>query len=148
MTTFVIVAAISGVLFGAMDALMNANPLARRLYSVYEPLSRTSLNPVAGVVIDLFYGFVMAALFVILYEALPGASGLLKGLSFAVIAWFFRVLMSVLSQWRCSAPASGSYLHALGRSRRDGRAGDSVWPSADASRLVAGLTGPSGRFAR
>ena len=99
MTTFVIVAAISGVLFGAMDALINANPLARRLYSVYEPLSRTSLNPVAGVVIDLFYGFVMAALFVILYEALPGASGLLKGLSFAVIAWFFRVLMSVLSQW-------------------------------------------------
>ena len=99
MTTFVVVSVLAGILFGVMDAIINANPLAQGLYKVYEPIARTSLNPVAGVVIDLIYGFVMAALFVLLHQALPGTSGLAKGLSFGLIVWFFRVVMSVASQW-------------------------------------------------
>jgi len=38
-------------------------------------------------------------LFLLLYKSLPGETGLLKGLSFAGIAWFFRVVMSVVSSW-------------------------------------------------
>jgi len=53
-----------GVLFGAMDALINATPLARRLHSVYAPVAKTSVNALAGIVIDLACGFVIAAVFV------------------------------------------------------------------------------------
>ena len=38
-------------------------------------------------------------LFLLLYESLPGETGLLKGVSFALLAWFFRVVMYAASQW-------------------------------------------------
>lgn len=47
---------------------------------------------------DLAYGFLMAALFLLLYPSLPG-SAVLKGVSFGLIAWFFRVVMAVAGQW-------------------------------------------------
>ncbi len=99
MVTYLIVGLVSGILFGVMDGLINANSLARRLLEVFEPISRTTINPVAGVAIDLVYGFVMAGVFLLLYASLPGTSGLLKGISFALGAWFFRVVMSSASQW-------------------------------------------------
>jgi hypothetical protein len=99
MTRYVIVALASGVLFGILDVVINANPMAARLYQAYKPITRKSLNPVAGMAIDIAFGFVMAAMFLQLYGSLPGSSGLLKGLSFALIAWFFRVVMSAASHW-------------------------------------------------
>lgn len=113
MGTFVIVAFASGILLGVLDAVINANPLARRLFEVHGPIARTSLNPVAGVAIDVAYGFAMAALFLVLYGSLPGGSGLLKGVSFAAIAWFFRVLMSVLSQWMMFRVPTRTLLYSL-----------------------------------
>jgi hypothetical protein len=109
MTTYVIVGVVSGVLFAVLDGVLNANPLAVRLFEVYKPIARTSLNPVAGVAIDLAFGFVMAAVFLLLYASLPGGTGLLKGVSFALLVWFFRVVMSTASQWmmfRVSVQAS------------------------------------------
>ena len=99
MTTYVIVSIASGILFGILDGLINANPMAQRLYAVYKPIAKTSMNVVAGLVIDLAYGFIMAAVFLLLYTSLPGGSGILKGLSFAILVWFFRVVMSVASTW-------------------------------------------------
>ena len=99
MITYLLISIVSGILFGVMDGLINANSLARRLYSVYKPIAKTSLNMPTGIIIDLLYGFVMAGIFLILYISLPGESGLLKGISFAFLAWFFRVVMSVASQW-------------------------------------------------
>jgi hypothetical protein len=99
MTGFIIISIISGVLFGVLDGVINANPLAQRLYQVYKPIAKTSLNPLGGIVIDLIYGFVMAGVFVLLYNSLPGETGLIKGLSFGVIVWFFRVVMFAASQW-------------------------------------------------
>ena len=99
MSGYILVSVISGILFGLMDGLINANPLAKRLYQVYQPISKTSLNPLAGILIDLIYGFVMAGVFLLLYPSLPGETGLVKGISFALLAWFFRVVMSVASQW-------------------------------------------------
>ena len=97
--TYLIVAGVSGVLFGVLDGVINANPLAQKLLAVYQPIARPSVNAIAGILIDLTYGFVMAGLFVILYEGLPGATGLVKGISFALVAWFFRVVMQAASQW-------------------------------------------------
>ena len=113
MTTYIIVAVISGILFGVLDAVINANPMAQRLFQVYAPIARTSLNPAAGIIIDLVYGFVMAGVFLLLYQSLPGSSGLLKGVSFALIAWFFRVVMSVASQWVMFRVPTRALLYSL-----------------------------------
>ena len=99
MIRYIIVGVVSGMLFGILDGVINANPLAQRLYEVYKPIARTSINPLAGIVIDLVYGFVMAGVFLLLYKSLPGGAGLVKGVSFAVLAWFFRVVMHTASQW-------------------------------------------------
>ena len=99
MTSYIIVSVISGILFGILDGLINANPIAIKLFEVYKPIAKTSVNFVAGMIIDLAYGFILAALFLLLYPSLPGEAGLLKGVSFALMAWFFRVVMSVASQW-------------------------------------------------
>ena len=99
MTSYIIVSVISGILFALMDGFINANPLARRLFEVYKPIARTSLNFVAGMLIDLAYGFILAGLFLLLYASLPGELGLVKGISFGLIAWFLRVVMNAASQW-------------------------------------------------
>ena len=99
MTGYLIVSIVSGILFGILDGVIHANPLAQRLYAVYKPIARTSINPLAGIVIDLVYGFIMAGVFLLLYKSLPGATGLAKGVSFAFLVWFFRVVMSAASQW-------------------------------------------------
>lgn len=99
MITYLLVSIISGILFGVMDGLINANSLAQRLYSVFKSITKTSLNIPAGIIIDLIFGFVMAGIFLILYNSLPSDIGVVKGISFAFLAWFFRVVMSVASQW-------------------------------------------------
>ncbi len=99
MTEYLIVSIVSGLLFGILDGVINANPLAQRLYAVYKPIARTSINPLAGIVIDLVYGFIMAGVFLLLYNSLPGETGLVKGVSFAFLVWFFRVVMHAASQW-------------------------------------------------
>ncbi len=99
MIEYIIVSLVSGILFGVLDGVINANPLAQRLYQVYKPIAKTSINPLAGIMIDLVYGFVMAGVFLLLYQSLPGETGLVKGLSFAFLVWFFRVVMYTASQW-------------------------------------------------
>jgi len=99
MAAYVLTSIVSGILFGIMDGVINANPLAQRVYAVYKPIAKTSLNIIAGVMIDLVYGFVMAGVFLLLYESLPGQAGIVKGIGFAVLVWFFRVVMGAASQW-------------------------------------------------
>jgi len=99
MIRYIIISVASGILFGILDGVINANPLAQRLYEVFKPMARTSINPLAGMAIDLVYGFIMAGLFLLLYNSLPGETGLVKGVSFAILVWFFRVVMSTASQW-------------------------------------------------
>jgi hypothetical protein len=99
MIGYIIVSIVSGILFGILDGVINSNPLAQRLYEVYKPITRTSINLPAGIIIDLIYGFIMAGIFLLLYKSLPGESGLFKGMSFAFLVWFFRVVMYTASQW-------------------------------------------------
>ncbi len=99
MLSNIIVSLVGGILFGLMDGLINANPLAQKMYEVYKPLARKSLNLLAGILIDLVYGFVIAGVFLLLYHSLPGDSGVVKGLSLGILVWFFRVVMSGVSQW-------------------------------------------------
>ncbi len=97
--TFVLFGVLGGLLMAFLDALVNANPLATRLYSVFKPIARTSMNIGVAVLIDIAYGLLMAGIFVLLHDALPGENDVLKGLSFGLLVWFFRVVMQAASQW-------------------------------------------------
>lgn len=99
MLNFVLVSLAAGLLFGTMDALINANPLGQRLNAVYAPVMKKDINAAAGIAIDLAYGFVIAGVFVMLAGSLPGDSGLTKGLALGLGIWFFRVVMSVATTW-------------------------------------------------
>ena len=103
-----------GLLFGLMDGLINANPVAVRLFAVFKPVSRTSINVPAGIVIDLAYGFILAGLFLLLYPSLPGQAGWVKGLSYGLLVWFFRVVMGVISQWMMYSIPVETLLYSLG----------------------------------
>ena len=113
---FVVVSIAGGVLFGVMDGVINANPLATQLYSVYKPLARGSVNVPAGILIDVIYGFLLAGIFLMLYPSLPGGTGVLKGVSYAFMVWFFRVVMAAASQWMMFdiPPATLLYTAAAG----------------------------------
>jgi hypothetical protein len=99
MIRYLIVSLINGIVFGILDGLINANPFAQKMFQIYKPIAKTSINAPVGILIDLLYGFIMGFIFLILYSALPGNSGLIKGISFALIIWFFRIMMSVVSSW-------------------------------------------------
>ena len=99
MFRYVLASIVSGVLFGVMDGILNGNPLAKRLYAIYEPILKKSISIVPGIIIDLAYGFAIAGVFLLLYKNLPGESWFLKGLAFSLLIWFFRVVMYVATQW-------------------------------------------------
>ena len=92
-----IVGLAAGLLFALMDGLINANPMAHRLYAMFRPSSRESVNAPLGLMFDLISGIVMAFVFVALAPAFRG--GYIKqGISFGLLAWFFRTAMSSASQ--------------------------------------------------
>ena len=41
----------------------------------------------------------MAGVLFLIYASLPGDTGAVKGISFAILVWFFRVVMYTASQW-------------------------------------------------
>lgn len=114
MLRYILVSIGAGVLFGTMDALINANPFAQQLFSVYAPVARTSINAPAGIAIDLAYGFVITAIYILLAPALPGSSGLVKGLVLGLGMWFFRVVMSAASNWMMFEVPSTLIFYQLG----------------------------------
>jgi len=113
MAGYIIGSIAGGLLFGLMDGLINANPLAVRLNAVFKPIARTSVNVPAGVVFDLVYGFILAGLFLLLYPALPGQAGWVKGLTYGLLVWFFRVVMGVISQWMMYTVPANTLLYSL-----------------------------------
>ncbi len=113
MRRYIIISIISGVLFGLLDGIIHANPVAVNLYTVFAPLARQSINVPAGMLIDLLYGFMLAGLFLLLYRSLPGSTGLKKGVSFAVIVWFLRVVMGSASQWMMFTIPETALLYTL-----------------------------------
>ena len=112
MIRYVVISIVTGLLFGVMDGLINANPLAQRMYKVFEPIARKSINIVAGFTIDLVFGFFMAGIFLLVSRSLPGEA-LAKGLVFGILMWFLRVVMQVASQWMMFTVPVSALLYTL-----------------------------------
>ena len=102
----------AGLMFAVMDGLVNANPMALRLYAVYQPIARESVNAPLGLTFDFVSGIVMALLFVALTPALPGGWSH-AGIAFGLIAWFFRVAMGSASQAVMFRIPASTLLYAL-----------------------------------
>ncbi len=113
MVRYIVVSVGSGLLFAVLDVLLNANPLARRLYKVFEPIARKSANIVAGLGIDLVFGFAMAGVFLLLHDSLPGQSWVIVGLLYGLLVWFFRVAMQAASQWMMFRLPAATLLYTL-----------------------------------
>jgi hypothetical protein len=96
-----------------MDGLIHANPYAQKIFEVYKPIAKTSVNMGAGVLIDLFYGFMLAGIFLFLFKSLPGETGVVKGISFALLLWFLRVIMSVTSSWMMFKIPANALIYTL-----------------------------------
>jgi len=99
MIRFIITGLLTGLLFGVMDGLINGNPYAVKLMECYKPIAKQTINVRAGVLFDLFYGFVISGIFLIIWPSLPTETGIVKGLTYGLGMWFFRVLMGVISNW-------------------------------------------------
>ena len=97
MARFILISLISGILFAMLDGLINGNPFAQKLMECYKPIAKPSVNIPVGIAIDIFYGFVMCGIFLLIYNSLPAESPLIKGIIYGLFIWFFRVIMSVLS---------------------------------------------------
>lgn len=111
---FILVSIGSGILFGMMDGFIHANPIARRVYKVFDPIARESINVPVGLLIDLVYGFALAGGFLLLHGSLPGDSGLVRGLIFGGLVWFARVFMQAASQWMMFTVPAKALLYTLG----------------------------------
>lgn len=98
MIKFILKSLLIGIIFGFLDGLIHANPIAENLYDIYEPISRDSINVIAGIIIDIVYGFILCGVFLLLHKSLPGV-GFVKGLGYGVLMWIFRVMMYAITQW-------------------------------------------------
>jgi len=62
---------------------------------------------------DLIYRFILAGLFLQLYPAIPGSTGVIKGLNYSLIFWFLRVVMGVISQWMMYTIPLNTHLYCM-----------------------------------
>jgi len=114
MGRYVLISISSGILFGIMDGFFNANPLAQKLYRVYDPIIKKKVNMPIGILIDLIYGFALAGIFLYIKGSLPFLSGWLNGLLYGVVVWFLRVVMNVVGQWMMFNVPASTMVYTLG----------------------------------
>lgn len=99
MNRYLLTSLLTGLLFGILDGLINGNAYAVQLMDSFKPIARTEINLIAGIVIDLLYGFAICGVYMLIRPALTASSTVVNGLTFGLGMWFFRVLMHVMSYW-------------------------------------------------
>ncbi|MFZ5941846.1 MAG: hypothetical protein ACOYXB_14850 [Bacteroidota bacterium] len=99
MARYVITAVITGLFFGILDGMIYGNPFAKGMLEAYKPISRKSVHFPAGLLTDLLSGFVISYLFIIIMPVLPTGSGVIQGMLYGLILWYFRIFMGVASDW-------------------------------------------------
>jgi hypothetical protein len=113
MWTYIIVSVGSGLLLVVLDAVLNANPLALRLYSTYSAIARISIPIIRSILIDIAFGFLLAGFYLILYRAMPVQPGIARAIAFGFLVWVLRSLMNTLSHWTMYNVPAYTHLYAL-----------------------------------
>jgi len=113
MLTYLIAGFAGGVIFVLLDFVLNVNPLAQRLAQPYKPIARKAMPLAAAILIDVLSSLAMAGIFLMLRPAFPGSKIVGAGLSFGLLAWFFRVLMGSLSHWIMFETPPTTHLYAI-----------------------------------
>jgi hypothetical protein len=87
---------VTGVLFILFDMLIAilTNPLSSPYSDL--PIWKTPPNILAGVIFDLINGFILVAVYMTIYNGIPGL-GWKKGLYYGLIVGLFRVVMMSFS---------------------------------------------------
>lgn len=90
------VSLVIGITFIIFDMLIAISMTP--IFSSYSdlPIWKTSPNVSAGAIFDLINGFILVAVYTMIYNGIPGL-GWEKGLSFGVIVGLFRVVMASFS---------------------------------------------------
>jgi hypothetical protein len=57
-------------------------------------LWRKEFNPALSILLDISYGIILAGLFNLIYMSMPG-KGVVRGIAFGLIIWFFKVVMAM-----------------------------------------------------
>ena len=96
---YVFVSWACGILYWILDGIIVMNPYARKLYQAYRSNVKIAFNLPKSFVVYLIYGFAMSGIFLVLYKSLPGKKGVVKGISFGLLAWYFRGFTALMSQW-------------------------------------------------
>ncbi len=99
MLRYILISFFSGLIFAVLDGLINGNPYARKLMICYQPIAKSAINIPLGFIIDILFGFAMCGIFILIYNSLPGEKGVVKGVLYGLMMWFFRVVMSVISTY-------------------------------------------------
>lgn len=94
---FVLAAAIVGALLMVAD-LVSDTSLAAIRSGRNESTNEDRSDLFRRLTMDLVYGVVIAGLFVMLADRLPGDTGIAKGIALGVVVWFVRVLRAT-SAW-------------------------------------------------
>lgn len=87
---------ITGTLFIIFDMFIAI--LTSPIFSPYSdlPIWKTPPNILAGLIFDLINGFILVAVYMTIYEGIPGF-GWRKGLNYGIIVGLFRVVMMSFS---------------------------------------------------
>ena len=87
---------VTGALFILFDMLIAM--ATSQIFSSYFELEiwKTPPNITAGLVFDLINGFIIVAVYMVIYNGIPG-SGWQKGINYGIIVGLFRVVMTSFS---------------------------------------------------
>ncbi|MFH1784658.1 MAG: hypothetical protein ABH868_07220 [bacterium] len=79
---------------GVMSGFLSVSVFKLPIFVCDSTLWHQQFNPALSVFLDIIYGIILAGLFNLLYMSIPG-EGLMKGISFGLIVWFFKVVMAM-----------------------------------------------------
>ena len=102
-----------GVAFIILDAVLHANPLGARALEFYLPIAREGTLIPVGIASDLVSGFLIVLFFGLFRTALPGSSGVGKGVIFGLIVSYLRVAMNVAASYTMFRMPVTSALYTL-----------------------------------
>ncbi len=82
------------IVLGVVSGFFSVNVFKMPMFVSDSTLWRQEFNPYLSVSLDIIYGIILAGLFNLLYMSIPG-EGIMKGIAFGLIIWFFKTVMAM-----------------------------------------------------